>query len=98
MVSMCMSAPAYNGQGSEGEHLLSNHEVPLKLTTFSYFRDQFLNKKSYICKFILHGERVNMSAPPYMYSGQEGQGDKVSLKMTTFSGTIFLIHPHYFRI
>jgi len=43
-----MSAPAYNGQGSEGEHLLANHEVPLKLTTFSYFRDQFLNKNSYI--------------------------------------------------
>ena len=70
MVSMCMSAPAYNGQGSEGEHLLANHEVPLKLTTFSYFRDQFLKKTHTFGKFILHGERVNMSAPPY--SGQEG--------------------------
>ena len=31
------SAPAYNCRGSEGRS-------PLKLTTFSYFRDYFLNK------------------------------------------------------
>src|SRR6218665_3453426 len=34
-----MSFPAYNGQGVRG-----TNEVPLKLTTFSNFRDHFLNK------------------------------------------------------